>query len=479
MKRFIIIIACTMLAMLNAGAQSLEQRKICALKWTLQQAYYNKQEGQQIAHIDVTEFKTLADFQKNKLVSDAMKKLQDTSDQNRVKRIAAATTEADVSGAVPSGAKKEFQADVDKMKAVAPAIEPEPETEEPEEEPVAAEPEPEPEPQANVEPVEPETNSDIVTATDNVTAPAEGMSFVGVALTCLAIYIILTLCVYFFVRSRMKATQKQEEMVSMEQYRSERQRLIEKIKALEIDLEGVKSMKPKVAEEPAKSGHKAEAKAKHEHEQKPQPQPAIAVAEQETAKEEKVETVNEPATTEPEVQVQPATVVPTAVPTAKVEHTLFEQEPAPAVKEETAEPKQATETATTATTEDDKSADDTTAAKPAEPEIVVPQRMKSSLVMFYAVPTEGVFTEGTTEIIPGRSFYMLKTMDGVNGTFQILNTSENITEALNALSDIVKPACKILNTVSSPVEILAERPGQVVREADGWHITAKAHVRLI
>ena len=105
--------------------------------------------------------------------------------------------------------------------------------------------------------------------------------------------------------------------------------------------------------------------------------------------------------------------------------------------------------------------------------------MKSSLVMFYAVPTEGVFTEGTTEIIPGRSFYMLKTMDGVNGTFQILNTSENITEALNALSDIVKPACKILNTVSSPVEILAERPGQVVREADGWHITAKAHVRLI
>ena len=51
--------------------------------------------------------------------------------------------------------------------------------------------------------------------------------------------------------------------------------------------------------------------------------------------------------------------------------------------------------------------------------------------------------------------------------------------ALISMNDMVKPACKVLNTVADPVEILAEKLGTAVREGDGWRITNKAVVRLI
>ena len=63
MKRFLFIICCWMLALTFVNAQSLEQKKICALKWTLQQTFYNKPEGQQIARLNVCDFKSLSDFQ--------------------------------------------------------------------------------------------------------------------------------------------------------------------------------------------------------------------------------------------------------------------------------------------------------------------------------------------------------------------------------------------------------------------------------
>ena len=106
-------------------------------------------------------------------------------------------------------------------------------------------------------------------------------------------------------------------------------------------------------------------------------------------------------------------------------------------------------------------------------------KAKSSTVVFFPIPVDGYFYDGTMEIETGKSLYMLKTLDGTNGTFQILNTSDNINEALVSLSEMVKPACKILNTVTSPVEILAEKPGIAVREGDRWYIKEKALVRLI
>ena len=67
----------------------------------------------------------------------------------------------------------------------------------------------------------------------------------------------------------------------------------------------------------------------------------------------------------------------------------------------------------------------------------------------------------------------------IPGTGLILNTPEAIAAALISMNDMVKPACKVLNTVADPVEILAEKLGTAVREGDGWRITNKAVVRLI
>lgn len=438
MKRIFFIIAACFIAIGSISAQSLEQRKICALKWTLQQAFYNKQEGQQISRISVTEYNSLADFQKNKLISDAIKKLQDKADQNRVSTIMTATAESDVNSCVPSGAKKEYQADVDRMKAVAPAVEPAAEDEEtPEEEASApaAEQAEASEPEL-VEPAPEATADTDVDETDDaaaISAPAEGLSFVAVALTCLAIYLILTLCIYFFIRSR-RTSQKSEEMVTMDQYRNERVRLIERIKALEIEVENVKNMHPAVAAEPVKP------------EEKPQPEPEpVEEPVVEPVVEEPV-VVETPAQPEPEPVVEPAKPEP-AEPEPVKEHTLFEQPAAPAA--------------------------------PLAGVEIPHTKLKSSIVMFYTVPVDGVFVGGSSEIEPGKSFYMLKTIDGQHGTFQILNTSENISLALADLTEKVKPACKIMNTVVQPVEILAERPGEVEREGNGWRITSKALVRLI
>ena len=58
MKRIVFIISCCLFAVMSASAQTLDQKKICALKWTLQQTFYNKPEGQQIARLNVTEFKS-------------------------------------------------------------------------------------------------------------------------------------------------------------------------------------------------------------------------------------------------------------------------------------------------------------------------------------------------------------------------------------------------------------------------------------
>ena len=123
MKRIVFIISCCLFAVMSASAQTLDQKKICALKWTLQQTFYNKPEGQQIARLNVTEFKSFNEFQQNKLISDAIKKVTNPSDLSRVKNIISATTDSNLASCVPSGAKREYQADLDKAKSAAPVVE--------------------------------------------------------------------------------------------------------------------------------------------------------------------------------------------------------------------------------------------------------------------------------------------------------------------------------------------------------------------
>ena len=415
MKRFVFIICCWMLAWVSISAQSLEQKKICALKWTLQQTFYNKPEGQQIARLNVCDFKSLGEFQKNKLISDAIKKISNPADLSRVKNIIEEKTDANLQSYVPAGAKKEYKADLDKVKAMAPVTNEEEEpaedvVEEPAEQPAEA-------PAPEIQTVEPQTDepaTDESSADDSqAAAPSdatEGVSFLEAVLIALGLYVVLTACLLLFIRSRKNA-RKSEELVTMEQYRAERVRLMERIKAVEIDMENIKSLKRDVPVE------------------KSLVVPVAAPA--------------EPVVTPP----QPVVVKPESQEPEPQSQSLFPETEAetPVVVEE-------------------------------QP---VVSRPKFSAVMFYPVPVDGMFLNGTTDIEVGKSLYMLKTSDEQNATFQILNTPEAIAMALVSMSETVKPACKVLNTVAAPVEILAEKLGTAVREGDGWRIINKAVVRLI
>lgn len=429
MKRIVLIFSCCLLAVMSISAQTLDQKKICALKWTLQQTFYNKPEGQQIARLNVTEFKSFGEFQQNKLISDAIKKVTNPSDKSRVNNIIGATNDSNLASFVPAGAKKEYQTDLEKAKTATPVVE---DDEVVEEEPVAetAE-EPVEAPAPDIQTVEEVQNeqADNEAAADDTQdgaafADGGGISWLDAVLVSLGVYLILSLCVWLFVRSR-KHGSTSEEMVSMEQYRAERVRLMERIKSVEIEMENLKAQKQnnvaaKVAAVP--------------------------------------EVPAEPKVKQPEVTPQPISVQP--VETPKQEEKPEVATPSPSLfSDSEVTPKVVVE--------------------PVVPVVEPSSRPKFSVVMFYPVPEDGVFMNGTTDIDPGKSLYMMKTSDNKNATFQILNTPEAISAALVSMNDMVKPACKVLNTVADPVEILAEKLGTAVREGDGWRITNKAVVRLI
>ena len=431
MKKLVFIFSCCLFAVLSS-AQTLDQKKICALKWTLQQTFYNKPEGQQIARLNVTEFKSFGEFQQNKLISDAIKKVTNPSDLSRVKSIIGATSDGNLASSVPTGAKREFQADLEKIKTVAP-VEVE-DDEVVEEEPAgesAAEATEAPAPGIQtVEEVQDGAASEEADATaeealnDGAFADAGSVSWVEAVLIALGVYVILSLCVWLFVRSR-KHGSTAEEMVSMEQYRAERVRLMERIKSVEIEMENLKAQK-----------------------QNNSPAKADVIVEKQV----------EPAVKQPEVK-QTEPVQPYVAPKQEVRTEAPAQAPS-LFSEPVVEPQKVEE--------------------PVVPIVEQPvARPKFSVVMFYPVPEDGLFVNGTTDIEPGKSLYMMKTSDNVHATFQILNTPEAIGAALISMNDMVKPACKVLNTVADPVEILAEKLGTAVREGDGWRITNKAVVRLI
>ena len=414
MKRFVFIICCWMLALVTINAQSLEQKKICALKWTLQQTFYNKPEGQQIARLNVCDFKSFSDFQKNKLISDAIKKVSNPADLNRVKSIIDDKTDANLQSYVPAGAKKEYKADLEKIKSMAPATNEDEEEENNVEEEVVEEsteapaPEIQPVEEQNTETASEDATTDEPQPEESTTA-SDGVSFLEVVLIALGLYAILTACLFLFLRSK-KNSQKNEELVTMEQYRAERVRLMERIKAVEIEMENLKSLK---------------------HDAPVEKHPVVTAS----------------PTEEVETQPQPVVVTPKPQEAEPQPQSLF-----PETNPET--------------------------AAVVEEQPVAP-RPKFSAVMFYPVPVDGMFVNGTSDIEVGKSLYMLKTNDDQNATFQILNTPEAIAMALVSMSETVKPACKVLNTVAAPVEILAEKLGTAEREGDGWRIINKAVVRLI
>lgn len=418
MKRFLIFALALGISIVSATAQTMEQKKICALKWTLQQTFYNKPEGQKLAHLDVCEYKSLEEFQKEKLVSDLMKKLSDNTDKSRVSNILNAKNEDDLLAYIPTNGKAEYKKDVEKMKTQAPAetdeaAEPESTEETDTTSAVAAVPAAENEGTNENEEnaAEDEEEAEAENAAEGRTS---GVSFWIAVLIAFVVYVILSICIYLFVKSNKKAAEE-EPFVSLEQYRTERLRLMERIKALEISLENMKSAAPAAVA------------------------PATPAAAPQASKPIEV------ATPEPE---------PVPVETPVKETTLFDTEkpedtqtPAPIIEMTYPEP--------------------------------TPQPRRKTSIIFFPVPVDGVFSGGTDEIETGKSLYMLKTTDGETGTFTILNTPEAIGTALISLSEMVKPVCKIINTVVNPLEIVTEGPGKAVREGDNWRVVSKSTVRLI
>ena len=252
-KLLFLAIGMWFLAIGCVSAQSLEQKRICALKWTLQQTFYNKAEGQQLAKMDVTEFKSFDEFKKNELVSKLMKRVSDKTDLKRVNSILNAKNEDELSSSVPSGGKKEYQADVEKMKSQAPAAQEETEEETPAVEEVVEDTAT----TASVTPIKDEESNneeaenDAAAEEDEEEATAtEGIGLWGVVLISALVYVILTICLLLFKRSRSVGRSGGDDQgVSLEQYRSERLRLIERIKAIEIELESKKDNNSKPVKE--------------------------------------------------------------------------------------------------------------------------------------------------------------------------------------------------------------------------------------
>lgn len=446
MKRLLILaIGMWIMAVGCVNAQTLEQKKICALKWTLQQTFYNKAEGQQMAHLDVTKFKSFDEFKKDALVSKMISKVSDGTDKRRVENIINAKSDADFS--VPGGAKKEYQSDLEKIKAVVPETD-----ETPAEDEVATEEETTEEvTEAAVTPVQQEqaapepTNDDAATADDAdeeeeaISPTSSGIGVWGAILISVVVYIVLTICLALFKRSRRTNLDEEDPSVSMEQYRSERLRLIERIKAIEIKLDNMKAAN-------ADNGNKPSGSNKPHQSNQPATKPTPApVSNPQPAKPQAPK--QEPVGPQPAPQTATLSFAPDDKP---VEQGLFD-----APSAEVIPIIQPTEAASS----------------------IKPSQTKS--IMFFPVPVDGVFTNGTEDIEPGKSLYMLRTADGENATFTILNTPEAIGTALISLTEKVKPVCKIINTVSNPLEIVTEGPGTAVREGDSWKMVTKSVVRLL
>lgn len=100
---------------------------------------------------------------------------------------------------------------------------------------------------------------------------------------------------------------------------------------------------------------------------------------------------------------------------------------------------------------------------------------------FFSMPTaEGVFPESTPQEEVGKSIYLMRTEDGVNGHFVMLSTPDAIATAMISVSQFVKPVCRIEgNTHRQPQRIETLDEGVVKCDEGVWRVVAKATVRFV
>lgn len=100
--------------------------------------------------------------------------------------------------------------------------------------------------------------------------------------------------------------------------------------------------------------------------------------------------------------------------------------------------------------------------------------------LFLAAPTtDGVFSHASPIEQIGKSIYQLTTIDGVNGSFILLDTPDAIATAMISVSQFIKPVCKVGGNVSGyPRHIITEEEGTAVKEGEHWKMMRKAQVRF-
>lgn len=101
---------------------------------------------------------------------------------------------------------------------------------------------------------------------------------------------------------------------------------------------------------------------------------------------------------------------------------------------------------------------------------------RSVETLYLPAPTpDGLFMEYSPTEQVGKSVYQLRTEDGINGQFIMIDTSDAIATAMISISQIVKPVCRIEgNTKQYPRRIKTLEEGVAQRDGAIWRVTKKA-----
>ncbi|MBM6994005.1 MAG: hypothetical protein I3J02_12225 [Prevotella sp.] len=102
----------------------------------------------------------------------------------------------------------------------------------------------------------------------------------------------------------------------------------------------------------------------------------------------------------------------------------------------------------------------------------------SAQTLYLPAPTpDGQFLESSAIEQVGKSIYQMRTEDGVNGQFIMLNTPDAIATAMISISQFVKPACRIEgNTHQQPRAIITLEEGMAQNDNGVWKVVRKARV---
>jgi len=109
-----------------------------------------------------------------------------------------------------------------------------------------------------------------------------------------------------------------------------------------------------------------------------------------------------------------------------------------------------------------------------------PEPPKSRQIYLAAPNPDGTFSAFSSEVQIGKSIYLLTTSDGVHGTFIMIDSSDAVATACISVSQMVKPACKVIGNPSmASRSVITDEEGTAEFQNGSWRVTQKAVVRFM